>query len=598
MKRILVFVITCMTGAMLLLSSCGQGGGTPTQTTTPPPTTQAPTKTTATTAPAAQAPKPGGTLRINSSLDIAGFDHAIYPQGFLNNVFLVNDTTVLGDWSRGLAGTGEIDWALNSQKRIDYTLGLVAESFTLPAPGTIVFKIRQGVHWSMDSTKDASKLVNGREMTASDVAFSLTRHIQSPLSYVRVTQPTAPATTTATVTGPWEVTLKTSIYDLDAVWLIVGEREIWPKELIDKYTSVTDWRNQVGNGPFMMTDFVSNSSAVFVKNPTYWGKDPVGAGKGNRLPYVDRIEMYIIADVSTQQSAFRTGKIDVLSLLNHDDFVTLQKSTPALQYHSYISGAQMISMRQDKPNLPFSNIKVRQALMMGTDFNSLIKQFYAGEGDVLGWPIINTPGYAKAYMPLDEMPAEVKQLFTYNPDQAKQLLKDAGWPNGFKATLLTSSQASAVDFCSAIKEQWSKIGVDVTLDLKETVAYFTIMMSRQYDSMAFGFYVQPGPYAQLLPFRGDNTFNRSWVKDDKVESTYQEIVKSNLVDQAKVDQLHRALMPYVLGQAWYIPQPVPKVNNVWQSWLKNYHGENLIGYQPAWVRYVWIDQDLKAQLGK
>jgi hypothetical protein len=110
--------------------------------------------------------------------------------------------------------------------------------------------------------------------------------------------------------------------------------------------------------------------------------------------------------------------------------------------------------------------------------------------------------------------------------------------------------------------------------------------------------VQPGPYAQLLPFRGDNTFNRSWVKDDKVESTYQEIVKSNLVDQARVDQLHRALMPYVLGQAWYIPQPVPKLNNIWQPWLKNYHGENLIGYQPAWVRYVWIDQDLKAQLGK
>jgi ABC-type transport system substrate-binding protein len=201
-------------------------------------------------------------------------------------------------------------------------------------------------------------------------------------------------------------------------------------------------------------------------------------------------------------------------------------------------------------------------------------------------------------MPLDQMPEDVKDLFTYDAAKAKQLLSDAGYPSGFKATLLTSSQASAVDFCSALKEQWSKIGVDVTLDLKESVAYFTIMMSRRYDSMAFGFYVQPGPYAQLMPFRGDNTFNRSWVKDQKVEDVYQEIIKYNLIDQAKVDELHRNLMPYVLGQAWYIPQPVPRVHNLWQRWLKNYHGESQIGYQPAWVRYAWIDQDLKAQLGK
>ncbi len=595
MKRILLIGSVCLAVLAVLLTSCGGGGATTTTTTTSP--TTGPSPVTTTTA-ASNVPKPGGALRIVSGLDIAGFDHAIYPQGFLNNVFLVNDTVVLGDWSRGLAGTGEIDWALSSQKRIDYTLGLVAESFTLPEPGTIVFKIRQGVRWSLDSMSEASRLVNGREMTVDDVAFSLNRHIQSPLSYVRVTQPTAAATTTVTVTAPWTVTLKTSPYDLDAVWLILGEREIWPKELIDKYKSITDWRNQVGNGPYIMKDFVSNSSATFVKNPNYWGKDPVGPGKGNQLPYLDRIEMYIIADASTQQSAFRTGQIDTMAMLSHDDFVTLQKSASRLQSHSYVSGAQMISMRQDKASLPFSNIKVRQALMMATDYNSLIQQFYAGEGDVLGWPIANTPGYAKAYMPLDQMPAEVKALFTYNPDQAKQLLKDAGYPSGFKVTLLTSSQASAVDFCSALKAQWSKVNVDVTIDPKEAVAYFTIMMSRQYESMAFGFYVQPGPYAQLLPFRGDNTFNRSWVKDDKVEEVYKQIVQYNLIDQAKVDELHRNLMPYVLGQAWYIPQPVPKLNNIWQPWLKNYHGENLIGYQPAWVRYVWLDQDLKAQLGK
>ena len=70
----------------------------------------------------------------------------------------------------------------------------------------------------------------------------------------------------------------------------------------------------MGNGPFIMKDFVSNSSATFVRNPNYWGKDPIGPGKGKQLPYLDRIDLFIIADTSTNQAAFRTGKLDVMRM--------------------------------------------------------------------------------------------------------------------------------------------------------------------------------------------------------------------------------------------------------------------------------------------
>ena len=598
MKRYKLTGAMCLLAIGLLLGSCGQGESTPTQTTTSVPTTKPVTTTVApSTTPAHQGPEYGGQLRLMQSTDLNGFDHAVYPQGFLGNVYLVNDTLVVGDWSRGAAGTGEIDWSLSSQKRIDYTVGELAESFDLPEPGTIVFHIRQGVHYSLDPNREASRLVNGREMTADDVAFSLTRHIQSPLSYLRITQQSAAQSTTATATDKWTVTLKTSLYDLDAVWLILGEREIWPPELIQKYGSITDWRNQVGTGAFTMTDFVPGSSATFVRNPTYWKTDPVGAGKGSQLPYIDGVSMLIISDQSTQLAALRTGKIDMLSQLDHDNYVELTQSSPQLLYHKYITGPMMISMRQDKADLPFSDKKVRQALFMATDYDTLISGFYGGDAEKLAWPLADIKGYDKAYMPLDEMPQEVKDLFTYNPDRAKQLLADAGYPNGFKTKILAASvPTSYADFLAIIESMWAKVGVDMSIELKETGAYFNITMSRQYDDLLYGFYVQPGPYAQLLPFRGNNTFNRSWVKDDKVESTYQEIVKYNLVDQAKVDELHRNLMPYVLGQAWYIPAPGAYMNTFWQPWLMNYHGEVSIGYKPTeWAKYIWIDQSLKAQ---
>ncbi|MBN2238331.1 MAG: ABC transporter substrate-binding protein [Dehalococcoidales bacterium] len=539
-------------------------------------------------------PQYGGTLTLMQSLDIAGFDHALYPRGFLNNVYIVNDTLVVGDWTRGLAGTGEIDWAMGNQKRVDYTVGMLAESFEFLDPETVVFHIRQGVHYALDPTNEASKFVGGREMTAEDVLFSLNRHINSPMSYLRITQPTMPDSTTVTLQGDNDVILKSSVFDMDALWLMIGEREIWPPELIEKYGDVNEWQNQVGNGPFYMTDFVPGSLATFKRNDNYWQKDPVGEGKGNQLPYLDGINLLTVSDPSSQQAALRTGKVDQLSGINSDDASFFKKNSPELQYHKYLQGPNAISMRQDNPELPFSDIRVRHALLMAIDFDSIVNDYYSGDADLIAWPLANIKGYDKAYVPLEEMPESVQELYSYNPDKAKQLLEEAGYPDGFQTTIIVPSTPPAyVEFLSIIADMWSRVNIELNLQILEQGPYFNITMTKQYDEMLYGFYVQPGPYAQLMPFQGTNTFNRSWVNDDRVNATYAEILKYNLVDQAKVDQLHHDIMPYVFEKAWYIAGPGPYLYNFWQPWLKNYNGEGQIGYQPAWIRYVWIDKSMK-----
>lgn len=603
-KKIVWLIASCLMVLSLVIASCGTAEpATPTAPTTPaaPVTPTAPAIPTTPTAPTqtlptpTEAPKYGGTLNLIFENDIQGFDHAVFPRGFLNNVYLVNDTLVVGDWARGGAGTGEIDWAMSSQKRIDFIVGQLAESFEVLPPATIVFHIRQGVRFSLDPNLEASRLVNGREMTGDDVAFSLERHIQSPRSYLAVTDPTMPKNTTVTQPDKWTVVVKTALFNLDPLWLMIGEREIWPPEVIKKYGDVSDWRNQVGNGPFMMKEYIPGSSSTFVRNPTYWQRDPVGAGKSNQLPYLDAIRIMVIPDLSTRQAALRTGKADQLSGFSYDDWAAMLKSSPKLQYHKYLQGPNAISMRLDKPDLPFKDKRVRQALMMAIDYKEIIKTWYRGEADLLAWPLANIKGYDKAYMPLEQMPQSVQALYTYNPDQAKQLLKEAGYPNGFKTQIICTS--TMVDYLAIYKDMWAKIGVELNLQTVDSGVYFNYTTTRGYPEMLYGFFVQPGPYAQLLPFRIDNTFNRSWVNDERVNATYDEILKYNLIDQAKVDQLHRELMPYVLEQAWYIPGPGPYLYTAWQPWLKNYYGEGNIGYQPFWVRFVWIDQDLKRSLG-
>jgi len=601
MKKLTWLLLTSFMVVTLLLPSCKQETGEtdvpdkPVET----PSTDTPTTPTTPEVVVTSEPRYGGTLNLMETTDFQGFDHGMYPAGFLNHVYLVNDTLLSGDWSRGAAGTGEIDWALSSQKRIEYTVGELAESFEIREPGTIAFTIREGVHYGLNPDSEASLMVNGREMTVDDVLFSLDRHINSPMSYMRITRPTLPDTTTVTLEGDRTIVVTTSIDNFDALWLLIGEREIWPRELIETYGGVTEWQNMVGTGPYMMTEYIQGSSATFTKNPNYYQTDPVGEGKGNQLPYLDGIRMLIVTDVSTQLAAMRSGEVDRLMQLNYDNYVDLTNTAPHLKYHKYMSTPMAISMRQDKADLPFSDIRVRQALMMAIDYDTIIDAYYNGDAVKLAWPLADIKGYDNAYMPLEEMPESVQELFSYNPEQAKQLLTEAGYPDGFKTKIVTASAYSAwVEYLSIIKDMWAKIDVDLTLELHEVGTYFNLTMSRQYDEMLYGFFVQPGPYAQLTPFAEQSTFNRSWVQDTRVLETYQEILQYNLIDQAKVDELHREIMPYVMEKAWYIPDPGAYAYNFWQPWVKNYYGEGLIGYKPSWVRYTWIDQDMKQDMLK
>ncbi len=91
-----------------------------------------------------------------------------------------------------------------------------------------------------------------------------------------------------------------------------------------------------------------------------------------------------------------------------------------------------IAMRQDKQDLPYKDIRVRQALMMATDFNGMADVLYGGDAEILVYPISRS--FKRAYMPMEESTGRCpRTIYSYNPEKAKQLLAEAGYPDGFKA---------------------------------------------------------------------------------------------------------------------------------------------------------------------
>ena len=251
---------------------------------------------------------------------------------------------------------------------------------------------------------------------------------------------------------------------------------------------------------------------------------------------------------------------------------------------------------------PFNDIKVRRALMMATDFNAINKSLYQGLGQILSWPTWKSAGYEDLYLGLDdpEMPASVKELYTYNPDKAKQLLKDAGYPNGFKANLILSSDQTAVDYYSVIKGQWAKAGIDLTLELKEPGQIVPIAAGFNYKELFSIFYAPNSTWPEQANYTNINNWvNASRVNDSTVNAEAEKAQAGAVSDFKGSMKITKNLMKYLLDQAYCIPTPRYPQASMWWPWLKNYSGETTVGYfaGDSWVRYIWIDLAQKKQLG-
>jgi peptide/nickel transport system substrate-binding protein len=209
-------------------------------------------------------------------------------------------------------------------------------------------------------------------------------------------------------------------------------------------------KNPVGTGPFKLVSWERDVSMKFKKNENYWQK-----GK----PYLDGIEYTLISDRNTAANAFKSGAGHVLTLMNPETFIELEKSGKyVMRANDGIFGALGMSLMFDSanPDSPFKDVKVRQAVIHAVDTEAIGKSVLNGFGTPLTqWNIPSTWSYNP----------DVKG-FPYNPEKAKQLLTEAGYPNGFKTKITTDP--TRVTLMTAVQSYLAKVGIDaqiVTVDV-------------------------------------------------------------------------------------------------------------------------------------
>ena len=532
-------------------------------------------------------PRYGGVLVEVWGLVPVGFDPAFSSTYSCSTTPMTNEGLVAGDWIKGPTGTGELSYRYNYTPPMEYQVGLLAESWELPDADTLVYHIRKGVHWHDKPP------MNGREVVADDIAFCIEYLWTSPRGIYKSYWPYIES---MEAVDKYTLVIKCTPGDVNTVHTIATNyTPIMPREVIEENDDMNEWELSCGTGAFMLVDYVTSSSATFARNPNYWMKQPLHPE--DDVPYIDGIKRLYIPDYSTQMAALRTGRVDMLAIgsgVALEDAEGLMRTNPELKWVVVRHGGQYgFGGKVTIP--PYDDIRVRQALLLAIDNEAIAKEYYNGQADILNFPVPNVPEYQDAYIPLEELPANLRELYEYHPDKARQLLAEAGYPDGFKTEVICMS--GAVDLLSIVKDNWAKIGVDMEIAVKERNVWVSMVAGKTFEHMAWN-YVQPGDPSGLGGLAKDVFYNAAMV-DDPVIAQYYDDAKAAWPDTAKAMELFKEVSLHVIEQAYYVVLPGPFGYAFWHPWVKEYNGESFSGFMGAYghpSKYLWLDQDLKEEM--
>jgi len=583
-KKIVWLVVSCLMVAALVLASCAPAVVEEEVV----PVAEEEEVVEEEVVPAVTGPQYGGTLTVlqwHCALEPQTFDPAdrnwivdVYTSPYMENL-------ATADFEKyGPRGTNEFAFVDLEYVPTEFLRPNLAESWEMPDDTTVIYHIRQGVYWP-----DKPGVMTSRELTAEDVAFCINRQLDSP-KYSPIDRPYYDY-----ATAPDKYTLVFKLTTYYANWALPFAwgyyTKIYPPEVVE--AGASDWRNAVGTGPFMLTDYVSGASLTYERNPLYWGTTTID-GKEYELPFVDKLSWPIIVDESTQLAALRTGKCDIEEAVSWRYTETLEETNPELlKYRVLGTTWGGIATRMDTP--PFDDIRVRRAMSMAIDKEAMIETLMGGEGVMLGGPY-SSGWLTDLYTPLEELPESARELFEYNPEKAKQLMIEAGYPDGFKTEMVIYAEYG--DEASMLASYWKdNLGIEVELKPHDYATFVYIQYTKQHEQMYYMLKGCGDPYAVLWACgRPGGPWNPAIWDDDYFVETYQESRRTSDVAEAK--RILKGLNVYMIDQCPYIVLPVSYGYGYAWPWVHNWYGElNANVRSPGQIHArVWLDRDLRYEM--
>jgi peptide/nickel transport system substrate-binding protein len=301
----------------------------------------------------------------------------------------------------------------------------------------------------------------------------------------------------------------------------------------------------IGTGPFKLKNYVRGSYIEMERNPDYWKKG---------LPYLDGITYFIIKDTSARAKAIRSGRVDAeLRFLppTEVEAITQQLGDKVVAAKVQNIGNFGVIFNVDKK--PFDDERVRKAMTLAIDRYDMVKTLA---------PITNMEVVGGIMHPDSQWalsPEELEQLPGFGRDhqanlrEAKRLMAEGGYPNGFK-TVLTNRNIKMpyIDFAVYVISAWKKIGVEAEHKLEETATWSQSRVSRDFELMVdpYGSATVGDPDEMLDRFITGGQENYSRFSDPVVDALFQQQARE--MNEQKRIQLVKEIDKRILEKVWRI----------------------------------------------
>lgn len=405
----------------------------------------------------------------------------------------------------------------------------LADSWELPDPTTVVFKLRTGVkfHDSTDCDAAAIKWNLDRMMTHPQ---SAAKNHTASIASVEAPDPTTLRLNLKTPSPVLFVNLSSEADSVTGIMSPTHAQKVGDAGLA---------RQAVGSGPFQMAEFRPGSQATYRRNASYWRK----AADGSPLPYIDEVDIILQQDSSAALLQLRAGDLDLITPIAGRDVGSV-KNNPALSYvESSAQGQLYCLVFNARPGARLAGDAmqpVRQAILYGLDRDTIAKTIGLGLGEANYYHVV--PGQVGFS---DSVPKN-----TYDPEKAKQLLAQAGYPDGIDVTLDFTSRPEDAQNAQIYQQMLAKIGVRLTLQPSERVAWVNKTLAGNFELGSYLSGVRPDPDLALGYRVGTNGAGNygAWT-DPEIDTALQE--GRSTYDNAKRQAAYEKVQQRIFDAAYY-----------------------------------------------
>ncbi len=396
----------------------------------------------------------------------------------------------------------------------------LAESWDQPSETEWVIKIKEGVLFH-----------NGSEMTSEDVKFSLDRSkempkVQQVLSEVKSIEVVDKYTVKITTNSSFAPFLYT---------LVHAGTSILPKAYVN---SGDEFVNPIGSGPYTFVEWISGDKVVLEKNSKYFDRNNIGQSA--------KIVFKVIPEGTSRTIALETGEVDVVAELPTIDMNKVSDNGDLKLYEKPSTRVDFFEMNTEKE--PFNSKLVRQAMNYAIDKEAIIIVCIEGAG------IQAESVLAPSFLGYKAGP------YTYNPEKAKAMLAEAGYPDGFEMTITTSGD-DRKRIAEVIQASLMEVGIKASIEMLEWGTFIDSAIKGDHEALVLGWTSNPDPDSTLTPrFYSGNIdgMNFSRINDPKLDQLLKEGREE--LDLGNREKIYNEFHEYAMELGMFVPLYV--LNNI------------------------------------